>query len=299
MKRGPPVTRELDQVVDQHAQLSGLGQRGGGERLRAGVVRLFSEQFEVGDQAGEGCAQLMRGVGHQPALRAHRLLKRGRHRGERLSEPADLVLARCLDRRAEIAGGPDPLDGFGQPANWPQHPARGQPCHRCRDNRADRHERDEQPAERRLGRCRVRRRLGGADQHAGSTRELGGVNAVDDAPVGLVVEVRLVAPVRDLDVMSGDGDEPVRRAGRDVGQDLQLRATERNQLAEPTGLLELRRQVRGIFGHLYQRLVVLSLQVRADHRINNRRHDGQRAEDDRPDGDHDPGAQAHFSSRST
>jgi len=127
VERGLPVTRELDQVVDQHAQLTGLSQRGRGQRRNARVVRPFREQFEVGDQAGERGAQLVRGVGDQPALRARRFVQRGRHRGECLPEPADLVLAWRLDRRAEVAGGPDPLDGFGQPADRAQHPARGQP----------------------------------------------------------------------------------------------------------------------------------------------------------------------------
>jgi hypothetical protein len=70
VKRGLPVTGELDQVIDQPAQFACLGQRGGGQRWRAGVVRLFSEQFEVGDQAGERGAQLVRGISDQPALRA-------------------------------------------------------------------------------------------------------------------------------------------------------------------------------------------------------------------------------------
>jgi hypothetical protein len=100
--------------------------------------------------------------------------------------------------------------------------------------------------------------------------------------------------------MIGDADKPVRRAGRGSGQDLQLRVAERDQLPEGgRGLFDLRRYHRRRFGHLHQRFVVLSAQVRADRRIDNRRHDRQRAEDDRADGDRDPGAQAHFSSRST
>ena len=87
MERGPPVTRQVDQVIDQHAQLARLGERGRDERRRIGVVRLFGEQFEVSDQAGERRAQLVRGVGDQAALRAHRFVERGRHRGECLPEP--------------------------------------------------------------------------------------------------------------------------------------------------------------------------------------------------------------------
>ena len=59
VERGLPVTRQLDQVVDQHAQLAGFGQRGRGQRRRARVVRLLSEQFVVGDQAGERGAKLV------------------------------------------------------------------------------------------------------------------------------------------------------------------------------------------------------------------------------------------------
>jgi hypothetical protein len=71
------------------------------------------------------------------------------------------------------------------------------------------------------------------------------------------------------------------------------------RLPDGTCLFELGRYRRRLFGHLHQGLVVLSAQVRADRRIDNRRHDRQRAEDDHADGDRDPGAQAHCSSRST
>jgi hypothetical protein len=99
--------------------------------------------------------------------------------------------------------------------------------------------------------------------------------------------------------MIGDADEPVRGADRGSRQDLQLRVAERDQLPDGTSLFELRRYRRRLSGHLHQRLVVLSAQVRADRRIDNRRHDRQRAEDDHADGHRDPSAQAHFSSRST
>jgi hypothetical protein len=99
--------------------------------------------------------------------------------------------------------------------------------------------------------------------------------------------------------VTGDADEPVRRADRGIGQDLQLRAAERDQLPDGMGLFELRRYSLRVFGHLYQRVVILSAQVRAHRRIDNRRHDRQRAEDDRADSNGDPGAQAHLSSRST
>jgi hypothetical protein len=204
-----------------------------------------------------------------------------------------------LDRRAEVAGGPDPLDSFGQLADRAQHPARGQPSQYRRAYRADRHERDEQPAERRLSRCRIRRRPGDPDQHSGLPRKLHGVDAVDDVSEGLVVEIRLGFPGRHLDVVSGDTDEPVRKADRGAGQDLQLRAAERDQLPDGAGLLELRRYGLRVRGHLHERGVVLSAQVRADRRVDYRRHGRQRDEDDRADSDRDPGAQAHVSSRST
>jgi hypothetical protein len=113
------------------------------------------------------------------------------------------------------------------------------------------------------------------------------------------VEIRLVVPVRHLDVVIGDADEPVRRADRGIGHDLQLGVAERDQLPDSAGLLELRRDRRRLLGHLHQRCVVLSAQVRADRRVHHRRHDRQRAEDDHADGDRDPGAQAHACSRST
>ena len=70
-------------------------------------------------------------------------------------------------------------------------------------------------------------------------------------------------------------------------------------LPDGTGLLELRRYRLRVRGHLDERGVVLSAQVRTDRRIDNRRHGRQRDEDDRADSDRDPGAQAHGSSRST
>ena len=111
------------------------------------------------------------------------------------------------------------------------------------------------------------------------------------------MEIRLGFPVRHLDVVTGDADEPVHRADRGLGQDLQLRAAERDQLPDSMGLLELRRYRLRVRGHLDERGVILSAQVRADRRIDNRRHGRQRDEDDRADRDRDPGAQAHVSSR--
>ena len=124
------------------------------------------------------------------------------------------------------------------------------------------------------------------------------INEIDAAGIRTLYESRY-SPATTTLIVTGDVDEPVGRADRGIGQDLQLRAAERDQLPDGVGLLELRRYGLGVGGHLHQRGVVLSAQVRADRRVDNRRHDRQRGEDDRADGDRDPGAQAHVSVRST
>ena len=106
------AAREFDQVVHQQRQLLDLLDHVAQQPpALAGVhVSGLLQDLDVRAQAGDGRAQLVRGVGDELALRvnggverAHRVLERVEHRVEARRQPPDLVLARRLDPPAEIA----------------------------------------------------------------------------------------------------------------------------------------------------------------------------------------------------
>ena len=94
---------EFDQVVHQQRQLADLLDDVGQQALAfvdLHVLRLL-EDLDVRAQAGDGRAQLVRGVGDQLALgvdgrveRAHRVLERVEHRVEADRQAPDLVFSR-------------------------------------------------------------------------------------------------------------------------------------------------------------------------------------------------------------
>ena len=92
-----------------------------------GAEPAVPEHLEVGAQRGERRAQLVRGVGHEPALRALGRLERLEHRVERAREPRQLVVAGVLDPAREVARARDVLGGVGQLGHGPDRRARGQP----------------------------------------------------------------------------------------------------------------------------------------------------------------------------
>ena len=90
---------QLDQLRDQRRHLAELLDDVGEQpfplarRQRA----LAGEHLDVGPEARERRAQLVRGVGDELSLLARRLLERGQHRVEACTEPAQLVSAGRLD----------------------------------------------------------------------------------------------------------------------------------------------------------------------------------------------------------
>ena len=77
------------------------------------------QDLDVRAQAGDGGAQLVRGVGDELALgvhgcveRAHRPLERVEHRVEAAGQAPDLVFACGLDAPAEVLGERDVLGGL-------------------------------------------------------------------------------------------------------------------------------------------------------------------------------------------
>ena len=114
------VAGQLDQVADQGAQLLDLG-ADVVEQLEARLGRQrrvalgLAEQVEVGAQRGERRAQLVAGVGHQPALPVARRGEREQHLVERRGQAGDLVVALDPQRR-QVLGAGDALDRGGEAA---------------------------------------------------------------------------------------------------------------------------------------------------------------------------------------
>ncbi len=112
------AAREVDQVVHQQRQLLDLLDHVVQQPpALAGVhVLRLLQDLDVRAQAGDRCAQLVRGVGHELALRvhggverAHRLLERVEHRVEARRQPPDLIFSDRLYAPAQILGQRDVL----------------------------------------------------------------------------------------------------------------------------------------------------------------------------------------------
>ena len=90
------------------------------EQLLPLVVRhvpVPSEHLDIRAQAGQRRSQLVRGIRDQLPLGAVGLLERRQHRVEACGQPAELVLAVCLDPLGEILGFGHLLGRLRQPAN--------------------------------------------------------------------------------------------------------------------------------------------------------------------------------------
>ena len=96
---------QLDQIAHQPAELLGLAHHVAQEGAPLAFLELGAgeQDLHVGPQRGHRGAQLVRGVGHQPALRGLRGLHAIEHGVEALRHPADLVLAARADAPPEIA----------------------------------------------------------------------------------------------------------------------------------------------------------------------------------------------------
>ena len=111
------VAGEIDQVADQHRQLVELGDDVGEQSLALLGRHLLGmgEDLDVGAQAGERRAQLVRGVGDELALGVDRALERVEHRVEAAGQAAQLAAAARVDAATEVAGLGDLASRLAEP----------------------------------------------------------------------------------------------------------------------------------------------------------------------------------------
>ncbi len=145
------VARELDEVADQLAQLLELEHEVAAQALAVGRRQRAPrpEDLEVGAQRRERRAQLVRGVGHEPALRPLGLVQRAEHRVEGGGEARQLVAASGLDPAREVARACDVLGRLGQLGHRPHGVARRQTAEEGGEQ--DARDRDEAEAEPQIG----------------------------------------------------------------------------------------------------------------------------------------------------
>ena len=134
-RRGLLAAGEVDQVVDEQRQLLDLLDDVAEQLLALGGVHVVGllEDLDVGAQARDRRAQLVRGVGDELALgvhggveRAHRALERVEHRVEADREAPDLVGAVGRDASREVLGARDVLGGARQAPDGRDDGARDQ-----------------------------------------------------------------------------------------------------------------------------------------------------------------------------
>ncbi len=133
------AARQLDQVAHERRQLLALLDDVGEQAAAVLRVELaaLEQHLDVRPQARNRRAQLMRGVGDQLALGAHRLVERRagalqpvEHGVEAPGELADLVVGVDPDAPAQVLGLADVLGRLGDLAQRREHPARGDPAER-------------------------------------------------------------------------------------------------------------------------------------------------------------------------
>ena len=145
---------------DQGRELLGLVEDVGGHRRALGGAEALpvAQDLGVGAQAGDRGAQLMRGIGHQVALRGQRSGERGlggleavEHRVEAPAHAPDLVLPGGRDAPSEVPGALDVLGHLGELGDRRHHRAREEPAERGGEGGAGRqeeHQDESQPGER-------------------------------------------------------------------------------------------------------------------------------------------------------
>jgi hypothetical protein len=126
VRLGGLAAREIDEVVGEAGQLRGL--RGGAIEQRAATlardVGVVAQDLDVRAQAGDRRTQLVRRVGDELALDAHRLGERVEHCVEARGQAGDLVVAVDLDAAREVAGLRDVVGGGGELAQRRDRPRR-------------------------------------------------------------------------------------------------------------------------------------------------------------------------------
>ena len=128
--------RQVDEVPHQDGQLVDLALDLLEQALALGRRQIAGAQhLEIRPQRRDRRAELVRGVGHELALRprgvlerAGGLLQRVQHGVERVGEARELVVARGIDPAAEILGLGDVLGGLRQPLHRRHCRARHEPA---------------------------------------------------------------------------------------------------------------------------------------------------------------------------
>jgi hypothetical protein len=97
---------ELDQLGDERRHLGQLLDDVGEQplALRSREPPPAREHLDVGAQAGQRRAQLVRRVGDELPLLASRILQRAEHRVEAHGQATELVLAARVDPLREVTG---------------------------------------------------------------------------------------------------------------------------------------------------------------------------------------------------
>ncbi len=204
--------REQQEIGDEAAHPAARAQRGL-RRLPAVAVERLGEQLEVGEDAGERRAQLVRGVGHELPLALQgglllraRLVERDEHAVQRARQLRDLVVG--LSRR-------DPACGVARALDLARgRRERGDRRHRAGGDPQPREEREPGPAEHadeQEEAHAVDRRL-----HVGERPRVLHVDVADE----VVVDVRGDGDAAVLDSVAAQldraaqrrGPEPLRRA---------------------------------------------------------------------------------------
>ena len=146
---------EFDEVVDEQRQLLDLLDDVAEQLLALGGVDVggLLEDLDVGAQARDRRAQLVRGVGDELALgvhggveRAHRAPEGVEHRVEADREAPDLIGAVGGDASREVLGARDVLGGACQAPDGRDDGARDDPAQQRREgDPAERDQREDQP----------------------------------------------------------------------------------------------------------------------------------------------------------
>ena len=122
---GLPPPGDVDHVPDQARELVGLGhqiaEQVGPVGVRERVAAL--EHLDVGAQAGERRAQLVRCVGHELALRLHRALERVEGGVERARQPPQLVVPLAVEAAPWVPGSGDGHGALGEARDRAQGPS--------------------------------------------------------------------------------------------------------------------------------------------------------------------------------
>jgi hypothetical protein len=143
------AARELDQLGHERGHLAQLLDDVG-EQLFALVGRhgvVAREHLDVGAEARERRAELVRGVGNELPLRASGLLECGEHRVEARREAAELVAPFVVDAAREIPGLRDVLRRLRQAPNRCERRACDGEPQGCRDTDTAEADEDEDRAE--------------------------------------------------------------------------------------------------------------------------------------------------------